>query len=203
MIASIILGMGMPVTAVYLTLVTIVVPALIQLGVEPIAAHLFCFYFGCISNITPPVCLAAFAAAGVSGANPMKTGLAATRIGIAAFLIPFMFIYEPAMLMKGSASHILWVTFTALCGIIFLAAGVEGWLLRRATYPERVGLILSALVLIKPGLATDIIGFGLMGLTLVIQKRFAYSEPLDQWIMSPFLAVGNVFKKRFAKESAR
>jgi TRAP transporter 4TM/12TM fusion protein len=201
MIASIILGMGMPVTAVYLTLVTIVVPALIDLGVDPVAAHLFCFYFGCISNITPPVCLAAFAAAGVSGANPMKTGFTAVRIGIAAFLIPFMFIYEPAMLMKGSGWYILWIAFTALCGIVSLAAGVQGWLLRRAMFPERAALILSALVLIKSGLITDIIGFGLMGFTLVIQKWFSYSEAFEQRIISPFVYLKSECQKFIAKQS--
>lgn len=199
MIASIILGMGMPVTAVYLTLVTIVVPALTELGVEPIAAHLFCFYFGCVSNITPPVCLAAFAAAGVSGANPMRTGFTATKIGLAAFLIPFMFIYDPAMLMMGSISRVLWVVFTALCGIICLAGGVEGWLVRKASIPERALLIVSAIVLIKPGLTTDVIGFGLMGLAMVMQKSVAYSEYFDQWAVTMISPLKNAFTKLFAK----
>jgi TRAP transporter 4TM/12TM fusion protein len=186
MIASIILGMGMPATAVYLTLVTIVVPALLELGVEPIAAHLFCFYFGCISAITPPVCLAAFAAGAISGANPMRTGFTACRIGIAAFIVPFMFVYDSSMLMIGRAPYVLWVLCTAVCGIVALSAGVEGWLLRRATIPERAGLVMASLVLIKPGLLTDAVGFGLFGTIIGIQKIFPYSAKVDDWFSGGF-----------------
>ena len=186
MIASIILGMGMPATAVYLTLVTIVVPALLELGVKPIAAHLFCFYFGCISAITPPVCLAAFAAGAISGANPMRTGFAACRIGIAAFIVPFMFVYDPSMLMIGRAPYVLWVLCTAVCGIVALSAGVEGWLFRRATIPERAGLVIASLVLIKPGLLTDAVGFGLFGTLIGIQKIFPYSAKVDDWFSGGF-----------------
>ena len=170
MIASIILGMGMPPTAVYLTVVTIIVPALIQLGVEPISAHLFCFYFGAISAITPPVCLAAFAAAAISGAPPMATGWKASAIGIAAFIVPFLWVYNPAFLMIGSFGKILLTFITGSIGIVFLSAGVQGWLLHRLNLFERVIAILAALLSIKPGLTTDIIGGILMLILLTLQK---------------------------------
>lgn len=179
MIASIILGMGMPPTAVYLTVVTIVAPALIELGVRPISAHLFCFYFGAISAITPPVCMAAFAAAAISGAKPMATGWKASAIGITAFIIPYMWIYNPALLMIGSALEIIWVLITGLGGILFLAAGVEGWLLRRICWLERVAAILAALLLIKPGLFSDTLGATLIALSLIAQKLWVYPKHLD------------------------
>lgn len=199
MIASIILGMGMPATAVYLTLVTIVVPALLELGVKPIAAHLFCFYFGCISAITPPVCLAAFAAGAISGANPMRTGFTACRIGIAAFIVPFMFVYDSSMLMIGKLPYVLWVLCTAICGIFALSAGVEGWLVRRATIPERAVLVIASVVLIKPGLLTDTAGFGLLGLVIFIQKIFPYSVKFDDWVIGAF----RPFKMLFSRNRDR
>lgn len=179
MIASIILGMGMPPTAVYLTVVTIVVPALIEFGVKPISAHLFCFYFGAISAITPPVCLAAFAAAAISGARPMATGWKAVAIGIAAFIIPFLWVYNPALLMIGSVNKILLTFISGSVGIVFLAAGVQGWLMRRLCYYERAIAVLAAFLLIKPGLTTDLIGGVLILLSLTIQRLYPYPAKLD------------------------
>lgn len=203
MFASILLGMGMPPTAVYLTLVTIVVPALMDMGVRPISAHLFCFYFGAIGAITPPVCLAAFAAAAISGTMPMETGFEACKIGIAAYIIPFMFIYNSGMLMIGSPLEILWVALTGLFGIFSLATCVKGWLFRKISIPERGILILATFAFIRPTTMSGIIGFGLIGLSIVIQKLFPYSESIDQWIMSIFSPLRKAFTKSIGKPSAQ
>ena len=184
MLASIVLGMGMPPTAVYLTLVTIVVPALTEMGVRPISAHLFCFYFGAIGAITPPVCLAAFAAAAIAGTKLMETGLEACKIGIAAYIIPFMFIYNSSMLMIGSPLEILWITVTGLLAVLSLATGVKGWLLRRISVPERGLLILATFAFIRPGTLSGFLGFGLVGLSIALQKLLPYSESIDQWTLS-------------------
>jgi TRAP-type uncharacterized transport system fused permease subunit len=197
MFASILLGMGMPPTAVYLTLVTIVVPALMDMGVRPISAHLFCFYFGAIGAITPPVCLAAFAAAAISGARPMETGFEACKIGIAAYIIPFMFIYNSGMLMIGSPLEILWVALTGLFGIFSLATCVKGWLFRKISIPERGILILATFAFIRPATMSGIIGFGLIGLSIVIQKLFPYSESIDQRIMSIFSPLRKGIHKKY------
>ncbi len=179
MLLSLLLGMGMPSTGVYLTLVTVVIPALIEMGVLPIAAHMFCFYYGVISCITPPVCVASFAGAAIAGASPMKTGIEASKLGIASYIIPFMFVYNPTMLMIGPVAEVLWATLTGLCGTVVLAAGTVGWLYRRASLPERAILIAAAICLIKPGIITDGIGVVLIGLVIYIQKTWGYPERLD------------------------
>lgn len=179
MILSLLLGMGMTSVGVYLTLLTVVIPALENMGVTPIAAHMFCFYFGVISNITPPVCVAAFAGAAIAGAPPMKTGWKAFQLGIAAYIIPFLFIYNPSILMLGSSWVILLSTITCVCGIVFLASGVVGWLLRKASFPERILMVTAALLLIRSGMVTDIAGFMLMGIVVLVQKQFAYNEKID------------------------
>jgi TRAP transporter 4TM/12TM fusion protein len=180
MLLSLLLGMGMPSTGVYLTLVTVVIPALIEMGVLPIAAHMFCFYYGVISCITPPVCVASFAGAAIAEAPPMRTGIEATKLGIASYIIPFMFVYNPTMLMIGPVTEILWATFTGLWGTVFLAAGTVGRLYRKACFPERVVMIVAAICLIKPGLVTDAIGFLLMGVIVYVQKAFDYPEAIDE-----------------------
>ncbi|HVL73127.1 MAG TPA: DUF3394 domain-containing protein, partial [Beijerinckiaceae bacterium] len=149
----------------------LVAPGLIQLGVNPLAAHLFIFYFGVISCITPPVALAAYAAAAISGASAMRTGLTACRLGIAAFIIPFMMVYNAELILQGSVVAILIATATAFIGVSCLAAGLEGYLLARAALWERVALMVAGLALIKPGLVTDLTGAVLVGLTLFAQLR--------------------------------
>jgi len=166
MIVSIILGMGVPTTAKYIILATMAAPALVQLGVPLIAAHLFVFYFGIIADITPPVALAAYAGAGIAGANAMKTGLTAVKLALAAFLIPYIFAVSPGLLMV----DVTWVEAlhkiaTALIGIVSLAAAVQGYFIAPARAWERALLFVAALGLIVPGLVTDI--FGLVALTAV------------------------------------
>lgn len=175
MIVAIILGMGMPSVGVYITLLITVIPALIELGVEPIAAHMFAFYFGVISAITPPVALAAFAAASISGASPMHTGFKAFQFGIASYIIPFMFVYKPGILMIGSLGNILWVLVTTSLAIIFLAGGTVGWLIRKAGILERIIMVGAALCLIFPNLKADILGLFLMVIVIYVQKAFRYS----------------------------
>ena len=170
MFASIVLGMGLTTTAVYITLAVLVIPALVALGVVPIAAHMFAFYFGVIGCVTPPVAMAAFAAAGVAGSKPMETGWTATRIAITAFIVPFMFVYNPELLWIGSLSAILISFCTAIVGVVILSSSVIGWLYRKTYLLERVILFIAAMVLIKPGLMSDLIGVVCLGVVLLTQK---------------------------------
>ncbi|MFZ5648522.1 MAG: TRAP transporter permease [Bacillota bacterium] len=171
-ITCIILGMGMPTTAVYIVAATMAAPALIKIGVLPIAAHLFAFYFGNISNITPPVALAAFAGAGIAGANPNQVGWTAVRLGIAAFIVPFMFVYAPELLIQqGTPLQIIWAITTAIIGVIGLGAAGARYLFTHTTRLEQILLFIGALCLIKPGLVTDIIGFASLAPVLIMQKR--------------------------------
>ena len=170
-VAGIILGMGMPTTPAYIVMVALLVPALIKLGAATPAAHMFAFYFAILSAITPPVALAVFAAAGLARADMWTTGWAAMRAGAPAYIVPFMFIYEPALLMIGDWTTSLHATVSATIGVIFLAAGLFGYLLRPASMWQRALLVGAALLLIKPGWLTDLVGLGLV--TVVIASQLA------------------------------
>jgi len=169
-IAALILGMGMGTTAVYITVAALMVPVLIKIGIAPLAAHLFAFYFGMLSLITPPVAVAAFVGAGIAKADPLKTAVTATRLGIVAFIIPFMFIFWPAMLGQGSPLEILLTFATASVGCYCMAAGVIGYLMRGISLLERGILILAALFLIWPERISDIVGL-LIFVVMVIKQR--------------------------------
>jgi len=169
MIAGIVLGMGMPTTPAYIIMTSLLVPAIIKLGVVEPAAHMFAFYFAILSAITPPVALAVFAAAGLAKSDLWASGLAAVKIGAAGFIVPFMFVYEPALLMIGDWPTILWSTATASIGCILLAAGLHGYLLERATLWQRAFLVTGAFCLVKPGLQTDIAGILLVAVVVVTQ----------------------------------
>lgn len=179
MLCSIVLGMGVPTTANYIIQATISAPALIALGVPAIAAHLFVFYFGIVADITPPVALAAFAGAGIAGANPMKTGINATRLGIAAYLVPYMFVLNPVMVLVntgGAASHIfaakvLLSVATAVIGMLGIATGFTGYMRTDCLPAERVLLVLSGLLMVDAGFLTDGIGIILLALVFVLQNR--------------------------------
>jgi TRAP transporter 4TM/12TM fusion protein len=162
MIAGIILGMGMPTTPAYILMTSLLVPAIIKLGVVTPAAHMFAFYFAILSAITPPVALAVFAAAGLAKADLWKSGWAAVKIGAAGFIVPYMFVYEPALLMIGDWTTTVHATVTASIGCLTIAAGLHGYLLRACAPWERALLIVAALLLIKPGLYTDLAGFGIL-----------------------------------------
>jgi TRAP transporter 4TM/12TM fusion protein len=167
--AGIILGMGMPTTPAYIIMVSLLVPALIKLGAIEPAAHMFAFYFAILSAITPPVALAVFAAASLAKADLWDAGWAAVRIGAAGFIVPFMFVYEPAMLMIGDWSSIALATASGTAGCLLLAAGLHGYLLRACRLWESVALVVAALLLIKPGWVTDLAGFGIAGVILARQ----------------------------------
>ncbi|MDH5708912.1 MAG: TRAP transporter fused permease subunit, partial [Hylemonella sp.] len=174
-IAGIVLGMGMPTTPAYIVMVALLVPALIKLGVVTPAAHMFAIYFAILSAITPPVALAVFAAAGLAKANVWQAGFAAMRAGAPAYIVPFMFVYEPSLLLildDGTRWYMaLWSIATAFLGVIALAGGLFGWFLGYATALHRALLLGAALCLIKPGMMTDTIGFSLIACVLLLQWR--------------------------------
>jgi TRAP-type uncharacterized transport system fused permease subunit len=148
----------------------LLIPALIKLGVPMIGAHLFVFYFAIISAITPPVAMAVYAAAGISGSNLWRTGLAAIKIGATGFVVPFMFVYGPSLLLIGSFTSIFMTIVSASIGVVLLSAGLMGWFLTEANLLERVMLVGSALLLIKPGLSTNAIGLTLLIIVILLQK---------------------------------
>jgi len=169
MCISLILGMGVPTVAAYIICSAVAAPALVRMGVNEFAAHMFVFYFAVFSCITPPVCIAAFAAAAIARANVWKVGLTAVKIGFAAYIVPYMFVYGPALLMKGIWYEILMAVFTGLVGVLGAAASFQGYLFRwRLKVPERFFLGLSALALIKPGWKTDLVGLGAFGIAVAM-----------------------------------
>ncbi len=168
-VAGIVLGMGMPTTPAYIVMTSLLVPALIKLGVVTPAAHMFAFYFAILSAITPPVALAVYAAAGLAKADLWASGWAAVKIGCAGFIVPFMFVYEPALLMIGDWPTIIWRFILSTVGIGLLAAGLQGYLLRRATLWERAVLIATAFCLVKPDWVTDLIGLALVLIVVAAQ----------------------------------
>jgi TRAP transporter 4TM/12TM fusion protein len=161
-IACFILGMGMTSIPIYITLAILVAPALMEVGVHIIAAHLFIIYWAVVSFITPPVAIAAYVASGIAGADPMKIAWQACRLGIISFLIPFFFIFRPALLMVGSKEEIAFAVITSIMGTLPLAAGLEGYGLDRLGWIERVMLAIGGVLLIYPGWITDVIGVALV-----------------------------------------
>ncbi|CAO1658519.1 TRAP C4-dicarboxylate transport system permease DctM subunit domain-containing protein [Halomonas sp. NYA30] len=170
MLISILLGMGMPTTAAYAVAASVVAPGLINIGIEPLIAHFFVFYFAVVSAITPPVALASYAAAGISGDNPMGTSVASFKIGLAAFIVPFMFFYSPAMLMEGSPMQILRVGLTATLGIVLLSGMVQKWFFGPVNTVQRIVMLVGALFLIYGGIYTDIAGLAI-GIVLFMMQR--------------------------------
>jgi len=160
--AGIVLGMGMPTTPAYIVMVSLLVPALIKLGVVTPAAHMFALYFAVLSAITPPVALAVFAAAALAKANMWRAGFEAVRIAAAGFIVPFMFVYEPALLAIGEWQTIALAAATATVGVMCLAASLYGYLLAPLALWQRLALAAGAILLIKPGIVTDSIGLALL-----------------------------------------
>ncbi len=179
MIACLVLGMGVPTTPNYVIMATIMAPALIALKPDTplIAAHLFVFYFGILADGTPPVCLAAYAAAGIAGADPFKTGIESFKLDMRTFLLPYMFITAPQMLLLGLAPGLLgvmeavWIFVTSSLGMYALAAGMQGFLLDDDTWYERIVLIAVAICLVKPGLVSDTLGLAGFALVYILQRR--------------------------------
>jgi TRAP transporter 4TM/12TM fusion protein len=170
MIACLILGMGIPTTANYVIMATITAPIVIRMGVPVMAAHMFVFYFGIVADITPPVALAAYAGAAIANANPIKTGITATRLAITAFIIPYIFVFNPSMLfIDTTVFEVIRIVITSCIGMFGLAIGLEGYMRKRATIIERLAAIAGGLLLIDPGIISDIVGFGLIVATVVLQ----------------------------------
>ena len=172
MLCCIVLGMGVPTTANYCIMASTCAPILIQMGIPTIAAHFFVFYFGIVADITPPVALAAYAGSAIAQGNPMKTGLTATRLAIAAFIIPFVFAYSPMILFVGES--ILWyevalTVITAVIGMIGVAAGLSGYLLGNMNIVHRIVTILGGVLLIIPGVWTDAAGIALVAVAVAWQ----------------------------------
>lgn len=171
MIASIVLGMGVPTTANYVIMATITAPVVLKLGIDLLPAHMFVFYFGIVADITPPVALAAYAGSAIARSNPLKTGVQATKLAIAAFLIPYVFALNPSLLLLGSTPiQVVSVTITAFIGMFGVASAVEGYLFANMNPIVRIIALAGGLLLIIPGAATDIIGVVLVLLVLAFQK---------------------------------
>jgi TRAP transporter 4TM/12TM fusion protein len=168
-----VIGLAVPVTASYIICAVIAAPALIKLGVPDFAAHMFIFYYSILSEVSPPTALSPFAAAALTGGDPYKTTLQAWKYTLPAFLVPFNFTLHPdgvALLLKGSAGNILWTFATALVGIFALAAGMDGWMFKRANLFERIILVAAGLALVYPALTFDAVGLGLVGIAVFSQK---------------------------------
>lgn len=159
-LGSIVLGMGLPTTAAYVVLAALGAPALVDLGVPLLAAHLFIFYFGALSNVTPPVSLAAFAAAGIAGSSPMKTAFTGMGLAAAGFLVPFAFVYGPGLLLVGSVGTIVLAILTGLAGVLALSAAVVGWLRGPLSAFDRALLAAASIALVFPGVYTGAAGLG-------------------------------------------
>ena len=172
MVTAIILGMGVPTTANYVITSTIAAPALLQMGVPILAAHMFVFYFGIIADVTPPVALAAYAGAGISGGNALKTGVNASKLAIAAFIIPYMFVLNPELLLvDGVTGGLILSLFTALIGMVALSSSLIGYLAAPMNFLQRLILGAGGLMMIKPGLVTDIAGVAIFAAILILQLK--------------------------------
>ncbi len=176
MVVSIVLGMGMPTTAAYAVAASVIAPGVVNLGVEPLIAHLFIFYFAVMSAITPPVALAAYAGSALAGSDPVKTSVESFKIGLAAFVVPYMFFYSPAMLLQGSWIEIIHIAITAVIGVYLLSCAVQGWLIGHASAAVRVLVLVAGMFMIAGGWMTDAIGLGLAVLLVAYQKRGAASN---------------------------
>jgi TRAP-type uncharacterized transport system fused permease subunit len=169
--------MGMPSVACYILLAVLVAPAMIQLGAVPIAAHLFILYFGVLSFITPPVALAVVAASSITETPYMQLGYQACKLAIAGFIIPFIFIYNPHLLLMGTPVEIVKAVFDAVLAIGMLAASIEGYLLRRLRWPERVLFVVGPIAMFAPGWLSSSIGLIVFLLVLVPQIIAIRAKP--------------------------
>jgi TRAP-type uncharacterized transport system fused permease subunit len=185
MICCIILGMGVPTTANYVIMATITAPILIKMGIPMLAAHMFVFYFGIVADITPPVALAAYAGSAIAKSNPLKTGVTVTRLAITAFIVPYIFAYSPDMLIVTSEApwyEIVWLVITAILGIFIVSAGMEGYMFVKMPVWERIIALAGGLLLIIPGIPTDIVGVALIVLLFVLQllSKKKNSPPVEE-----------------------
>ena len=170
MICCIILGMGVPTTANYCIMASTCAPILITIGVPKMAAHFFVFYFGIVADITPPVALAAYAGSAIAKANPMKTGINASKLAIGAFIVPYIFCMNPAMLLIDvTALKVVQIIVTSLIGIFGVAAAMNGFLFKKISWPVRIVICVAGLMMMDPTVITDVVGIVLMALVLTLQ----------------------------------
>ena len=170
MICCIILGMGVPTTANYCIMASTCAPILITIGVPKMAAHFFVFYFGIVADITPPVALAAYAGSAIAKANPMKTGINASKLAIGAFIVPYIFCMNPAMLLIDvTALKVVQIIVTSLIGIFGVAAAMNGFLFKKMSWPVRIVICVAGLLMMDPTVITDVVGIVLMALVLTLQ----------------------------------
>ena len=170
MLTCIILGMGVPTTANYCIMAATCAPILIKMGVPDLAAHFFVFYFGIVADLTPPVALAAYAGAAIAQANPMKTAFTATKLAIGAFIVPYIFALNPAMLfINTTVWEVILICISSFIGIFGVSAALEGYFLHNMIWYERVACAIGGLLLIYPGIVTDLIGLGLVGIIFLAQ----------------------------------
>jgi TRAP transporter 4TM/12TM fusion protein len=180
MITSLILGMGVPTTANYVITSTIAAPALVQMGVPIIAAHMFVFYFGIIADVTPPVALAAYAGSAISGGNALWTGVNASKLAIGAFIIPYVFVMSPELLMiNATAGTVVMATITALIGMIGISSALIGCYIVKLNPLERILLFAAGLLMIDPGTLTDVLGFAVFAAITVVQYKRKKSQQVD------------------------
>ena len=177
MVVSIILGMGLPTTAAYLVLASVVVPALTKMGLPLLTSHMFVFFFGCISTITPPVALASYVAAGIAGGSLNKVGWLAVKYGLVSFVLPYMFVYGPSLLMEGSLGSIILTIVASLIGVFGIALGIVGFFKAKITIPERIIIMLAGLCMVLEGLTTDLIGLAGVAAVIVLNILRAKKNP--------------------------
>ena len=175
MVCCIILGMGVPTTANYCIMASTCAPILVQMNFPVVAAHFFVFYFGIVADITPPVALAAYAGAAIAKANPMKTGFNATKLAVAAFVVPYIFAYSPAMLFENVSGPfaVVQIVISALLGLFGIAAALNGYLYRKIPLLLRAALIIGGLCMMIPGSLSDITGLIVVGGIVLFQKLSA------------------------------
>lgn len=172
MVISIIMGMGLPTTAAYALAASVVAPGLQSIGIPPLIAHFFVFYYAVISSVTPPVALAAFAAAGISGADPLKTSITSFKFCIVAFILPFMFFYSPAILMQGESwTEVIQVVVTGLIGVYFMAVAVQAWCFSRLNSAKRLIAIVVGVLMLQGNITTDVAGMVIGAVLLIIQMK--------------------------------
>ena len=180
MFTCFVLGTGVPATPAYIIVATLGAPALMKLGIPTLSAHMFVLYYAILSEITPPVCLSAYAGASIAGANAMQTGWRAFRLGIVAYIIPFIFVFQPALLLTGEFSHVAQALVTSFIGVITLAGGMQGYLMARCFLWERVLLLAAGIALLYPEMYSDLAGLGVIlfiGMLQYLRRGKALPQP--------------------------
>ena len=176
-IITIILGCGMPPTPPYVILATCLVRPLTEMGASPLSAHMSIFMFACVGALTPPVAITAYTAAAIAKSNPNQTGFTSFRMGIVAYIIPFIFLLNPAILLEGGVSEVVIASVTAILGVFCLTGAIEGYMLKYWSTMSRIMLAVGALMLMIPGTMTDLIGIGLAVLGFVLDKLIFKPQP--------------------------